>query len=220
MPYFHLTIKEHEEYGGNGIYFNMGREYFQPAMGGLQVAHDILEHPINPHDDGYIDEFMALGGVIAGRVENQWTSQYGRILRIEDLSSDISSLAFSALMNGGSFCPETNRTHLRDQILMNKIRKFVFKGLIEAVNEYEDKEYEEIPTEYDFDIDSIVGWICRGYQLFNKRFSDTYETSIYLFNKIAKVCDDWYKKSEEGDTAKLYVNFSRFTVELIENDWE
>lgn len=220
MPKFNLKIEEHQDFGGLGISFSNGRDYFEPALTGLQVAHDILEHTVTPHPNGYIDEFMAIGAVLAGRVENGYINEYGRIISVKDIQSDVYSLAIDALNTEYSLCPKSCSNYLKDSDLMSEIRTFVRKGLLEAVNEYEDVEYNylQMKSKYNFDVDSIVGWICKGYQLFKKRFPDTNGTSIHLFNKISKVCDDWLKYAEEGYEAELYINFTTFDVKLS-GDW-
>jgi hypothetical protein len=218
MPCYHLEIREHEEFGLNGIWYNSGRDYFQPATSGQQFAHDILEHPVKAHVNGYIDELMALGGVLAGRIYSGWHNKY-RQINEEDLRSDIYSLASSALMSQEKLTPKSCNSYLQDSSMMQEIRSFVIKGLKEATNEY--YEEEENPPKYDdvFDIDSIVGWICKGYQLFKKRFSDhdMYNLSVYLFNEIAEKSDNFLKGSELGQTAKLYVNFTTMEVRLEED---
>lgn len=65
---YRLQIKEHEEYGDLGaiILGPRSRSYHDP-FSGLTIAHDILEHPTKIHPDPFIDELLALGGIIAGR---------------------------------------------------------------------------------------------------------------------------------------------------------
>jgi hypothetical protein len=217
MKKYFLTIMEHEEHGELGITINNGRDYFEPALNGLVVAHDILEHPVNPHVNGYIDELMALGGILAGRVDSGWCSEYGRRIDYNDLKSDTESLAKSALMADEKLCPEVSTNYLQSSEMMNEIRSFVRKGVINAINEYEDEEYKYIPLKHDFDIDSICGWICKGYQLFNKRFYrlDKHTLSTYFFNKIALTCENWRRRASEYETATLSLDFSSYDVKLV-----
>jgi hypothetical protein len=225
MPCYHIEIREHEDYGSNGIWFNSGRDYFQPAIDGRQFAHDILEHPVNPNVNGYLDELMALGAILAGRVHSGWHNKY-RQINEKDLESDICLLATSSLNCDDPLTIKSCKSYLQDADMMNRIRQFVVKGLEDAIDEEPDNSYSsrikiEHPDTYIdilFDVDSIVGWICKGYQLFKKRFSnhDTYTISTYLFNKIAEKTDNWLKGAELGETAKLYVNFTTFDVRLEE----
>ncbi len=217
MPCYHLEIRGNEEYDVNGIWFNSGRDYFQPATTGIQLAHDILEHPVNPHVNGYLDELMALGAILAGRIDSGWWNKY-RQLNVEDLRSDIYALAMSSLMSEEKLTPKSCNSYLQDSNMTQEIRSFVVKGLKEATDEY--YEEAENPPKYDaiFDFNSIVGWICKGYQLFRKRFynHDIYNISTYLFNKITAASDNFLKRAELGETARLYVNFTNMEVRLEE----
>jgi hypothetical protein len=219
MVKFNLRIEKNEEYGGFGIVFNTSRDYFEPALDGDVLAHDILEHPVTPHSNGYIDELMAIGGYLAGRVESGWMSKYGRRSNLDDLHSDIVSLATAALHADDDICPEVCNSYLQDGELMESIRSNIYKGLLEAVNDFEDGEHTYLPAKYNYDLESIEGWICKGYQLYKKRFSSNlYDTSTYLFDKIAEVCDKFLKQGEEGQTAELIINFSSLNAELIREE--
>jgi hypothetical protein len=212
MKKFFLQIREHDETGEPGIsIIRGGRDYFDPAYSGLQLAHDILEHPATPHPNGYIDELMALGGVIAGRIENGWSSDRGRRASVEgDIRSDICSLATAAYHSNDDLCPKTNTGTILYDELLDEIRQAVVGGLKDA--EYE-TETEDLST--DVDTESVVGWICEGYRRYKKRFgSNIYDVSNYLFDRIARVCDDWAKGAELGDNATLRVDLTRLDVRL------
>jgi hypothetical protein len=207
MKKFHLQIREHHETGDRGISIvRGGRDYFDPAYSGLQLAHDILEHPATPHADGYIDEFMALGGVIAGRVESGWIGGRGRRASIEgDIRPDICSLATAAYNAEDDLCPKTNTRTVRDGELLDKIRQAVIGGLKDAGEDFNP----------DTDTESIVGWICEGYSRYKKRFgSNIYDVSNHLFDRITLVCDNWAKGAEMGDNATLRVDFTRLDARL------
>lgn len=219
MKTFHLKIREHLEFGGLGIAFNSGRDYFQPAVNGLQLAHDILEHTAEPHPNGYIDELMALGGIIAGRMSNGWTTDFGRRITYGDLSSDIFSITYSALSMGDEICPKVCKSYIQDRETMEEIRRNVKRGLVDAINENRETNYETLPSDHGFDVDSIIGWICKGHQLYRKRFNNVYDVSTYLFDRIAILCDNWLKRGLEGETAKLMVDFASLNAQLITEEW-
>lgn len=213
MKKFHLQIREHQKTGDRGISIvRGGRDYFDPAYGGIQLAHDILEHPATPHANGYIDEFMALGGVIAGRIESGWISERGRRASIDgDIRSDICSLATAAYHANEDLCPKTSTRTVRDSELLDEIRQAVVRGLEDAREEFAQGE----DFNPDTDADSIVGWICEGYSRYKKRFgSNIYDVSNYLFDKITVVCHNWANGAELGYTATLRVDFNRLDVRL------
>jgi hypothetical protein len=222
MKKYSLVIKEHEEYGGLGIVVDTGRNYFEPGLDGLIVAHDILEHTIKPHSCGFTDELQALGGYIAGRVECAYTSRY-RASSIDDVSTDIQSLLTATLNedgNNNSFTSiEKCNSYLQDQWIMDNLKKNVKEGIIEALDEWSDGEYGEEELA-DYDIDSIVGWICRGYQMFKKRFSNVTDYG-HLFTSIRKVADNFLSDGIEGQTATLCVDFSSCNVFIKgEDGWD
>ena len=102
---------------------------------------------------------------------------------------------------------------------MDKLRGNVKEGIIEALDEWSDGEYGEERLA-DYDIDSIVGWICKGYQAFNRRFSYTLRTYGYrsLFDSIRNESDRFLSNAIEGQTATLCVDFSSGLV-FIEEDF-
>jgi hypothetical protein len=221
MKKYSLVIKEHEEYGGLGIVVDTGRDYFEPGIDGLVVAHDILEHTVKPHKCGYTDELMAIGGYIAGRVQVGYNSRDYRSASIDNVSSDIQSLLIASLYGDDYDFIKIDKckSYLQDQWIMDKLRKNVKEGIIEALDEWSDGEYGEKELA-DYDIDSIVGWICKGYQMFKKRFSNMYSYD-HLFTSIRKAADNFLSNGIEGQTATLHVDFSSCNVYIRgEDDWD
>jgi hypothetical protein len=209
-------IRENEEYGGYGIVVKeKNADYFEPALSGALIAHDLLEHPVHSHHNGYIDEFMALGGVLAGRYSEEWTTRYGGIIKMEDLHSDIHALAFDAYCVGANLCSEECKSYLNDSDLMNQIREVVKDAIKDAYYVAIDSDGEDY-VENQNQIDWIVSWICKGYQLHRQRFSKySFGLCSNLFNQISDVCEKWLKESTEYESAKLYVNFAKGEVKLI-----
>jgi len=210
---YSLVIKKHEEYGGLGIVVDNGRDYFEPGMDGLVVAHDILEHTVTPHSCGYTDELMAVGGYIAGRVACAYSRRGFRTSSINDVNYDIQSLLTAALNEDGDDNSlariDKCDSFLQDEFIMNDLKKEVKEGIINALDEWSDGEYEAWRID-QYDINSIIGWICKGYQLFNKRFSYGLRTYGYrsLFDSIIIESDRFLRDGYEGQTATLFVNFS------------
>jgi len=224
---YKITIQEHQEYGGLGLVVDTERGYFDPAFDGLIVAHDILEHPIRPHSYGYTDELMALGGYLAGRVEMRYKTTGYKYASIDDIEFDIRSLLKAALTEDGDNNAiakiDKCRSYIKCEWTMNKLRELVKKGILDAINEWMDEyEIDRISEEYndsrfvDYDFDSIVGWICKGHNLFNKRFNNinTYD----LFDNIIKVSDNFLSNQIEGMSGTLFVEFSTGNV-YIEEDY-
>jgi hypothetical protein len=221
MKKYSLTIKEHEEYGFLGIVVDTGRDYFEPGVDGLLAAHDILEHTVKPHSCGFTDELMALGGYIAGRVETGYISRNYRSDSIDNISSDIQSLFTSALNEDGDDnvfkTIEKCNSYLKDSYIMGKLKSNVRDGIIEALDEWVDGGYIGDRID-DYDMDSIIGWICKGYQLFKKRFSGIPDY-CWLFTSIRTSVDNFLKYGIEGQSATLYVDFTSGRV-FIEEEYE
>ena len=220
MKKYSITIQEHQEYGELGIVVDTGRGYFEPGIDGLVVAHDILEHTVKPHSCGYTDELMAIGGYIAGRVENCYSSGRYRTARLDVVSSDIQSLFTAALDEDGEDNPFNNiekcNSYLQDEYTMNELKKEVKEGIMQAYDEWTDGEFEGQQID-QYDINSIVGWICAGYQLFKKRFINVGDYN-YLFDSIKKESDAFLSNGFEGQSATLYVDFTSGDVYIKEVD--
>jgi hypothetical protein len=213
---YKLSIQEHDEYGLPGIVIKDGRrDYFDPATEGLILAHDLLEHPTTPDSDGYVDELMALGAIVAGRMA-VWCNPYGRYLDTDDLVSDIRSLTLGSFAEHDSFNVRPCHSRVQDSNVMETMRMCVRKGLLEAVNQHEDANHQYIPRKYNFDIDSMVARMARGHQQFRKRFPSLSDFT-YLFREITEVSDRWLKGAELGDTAVLTVVHRTQTVHLSED---
>lgn len=198
---FHLTIAEHPEYGELGIKIKggLGRDYFEPALSGITLAHDLLEHPATGHINGFADEFMALGAIVAGRIEMGWWHSNGRALNVRDLASDVASLV--------AYCdwlPPCN-SRIRDREVVDSMRQAIRDGVEEA-------EMIDLP-----DAEHILGWMCKGHQFFRRRFAhlDTYGISNHLFNRISTQADNWLNGAEEGDEATLRLDLTRYSAEIL-----
>jgi hypothetical protein len=204
-----LEVREHPEYGGNGLIIkNIGRDHFEP-LNGLVIAHDIIEHPVKEHSNCYVDEFMALGAIVGGRIENGYL-QGTRYLSFYDITADITQLAVSSFYSGYNLVLPCN-FRLRDIEITDQIRSAVRKGLSSVS--------DEIGEQYNFTdhtVDYITGWICKGYSLFKKRFQglQIYDICNHLFDTIKEECDLFLKSAEIGDQAILNVTFSRYHCEL------
>ena len=219
MTQYKLRIEEHLEYGDNGIVIERNdRDYFEPATMGLVIAHDLLEHPVKPHDDGFVDELMALGAVMAGRMD-RYENSYGRVTNEDDVISDVQALARASLAEFGKFDVPVSTNRVNDSAVMEAMRRCVRKGLLNAVNEHEDTEHQHFPSNYRFDLDSMVGHMARGYQLFRQRFPSYWGDFADLFAEITRCCDGWLKDADVGHEAILSVNIKRKQVAL-ESEYE
>lgn len=208
---YELVTEEDVERGSTGaVIQGWDRPDFQPARG-LQLAHDILEHPAKKHKNPFVDELMALGGMTLLRMENGYPASRLRALDGTDIASDIHQMLWD------------------DRFSIDRPQKTVNAP---SIGHYLDQAYEEslmlVETEWDTDDQgrvrqeieenwpSIRSWICQGYKAARKRYLnlDTYTLAYGLFNDIAREVDDWLKWAEVGDTATLQVKISQYEASL------
>jgi hypothetical protein len=210
---YKITIREHEESSELGLVVN-NRDYFDPALSGFVVAHDIMEHTIKQHSCKFTDELMALGGFVAGRVNMPYYDGY-RYASIDDMEADLVDLMKAALNEEGDDNSFTRidkcRSYISCSQTMSEIKNITEKCIIKAL-----KEWEGDSSIDDYDIKSIVGWICKGHHLFKRRFKgiNTYN----LFNNIKEAADKFLSNQVELN-GTLYVNFSTGLV-YIDTDWD
>lgn len=181
-----FTLKEFSGY--TGLQFKDARTYFRPAVNGQICAHDLLEHPLTPHPDPFIDELMAVGSYLAGRANNSSnpfylvSSELVRILESYEPENDL------------FFC-------LSDEVLMEQIKACV------------DKAYWFIKRPGE-NSSSVVSWICKGHQRFVERFShlDVRRVATELFDSIDKACTQALE--EKIPKGELLVDFSQYRATL------
>ena len=215
-----LEVRENPQYGEKGLIIkNMqGRDHFEP-LNGQVIAHDIIEHPVKEHSNCYVDEFMALGAIVGGRIENGYLTAGHRHLSFYDITAEITQLAVGHFYSGYMelVLPCNFRLRSDDLEITDQIRSAVRKGLASVS--------DEIQERYNFTdntVDYITGWICKGYSLFKKRFQglQIYDICISLFDTIKEECDLFLKCAEISDQAYLHVTFSRYYCELERIDYD
>jgi hypothetical protein len=211
---YRIKIRENEKIGVLGIALACnGRDYFDPALRGLVCAHDILEHPVNPHPNGYVDELMAIGGILAGRVDAEWRSDWMSPISSRDLISDISTLVDSGHYEGMLTGLAPRRRYIQDKDFMSEVRTIVEVGVINGLEEYYDYDGDingRTKARKQYDINTLTSWVIEGYRAHKRRFRnyDNYTISVRLFNQIAEVCDNLLKRAEEYSKATLHVDFT------------
>jgi hypothetical protein len=199
MPKLKIVASENYEQAFLGAKIkNNGRDYFEPAMG-ITFAHDLIEHPTKPHPNGFADEFMALGAIVAGRIETGWSNAYGRRLTTGDLSRDVFNLISTC-----DYLPSCRST-IRGNDL-DEMRAAIREGIEEAKSECYDAP----------NLDDILGWMCKGHQAFRRRFYhlDLYNVTNFLFDSIATKVDNWLSNAIEGNEAFMYLDFTNYRVEI------
>ena len=181
-----FTLKKFSGY--TGLQFKGARTYFHPAVNGQICAHDLLEHPLTPHPDPFIDELMAVGSYFAGRVNNSSNPFY------------LVSLELVRILE--SYEPENDLFFcLSDEVLMEQIKTCV------------DKAYWFLARPGG-NSSSVVSWICKGHKRFVERFShlDVQRVATELFDSIDKACTQALE--EKIPKGELLVDFSQYRATL------
>ena len=199
----HKIVASQTDWGELGIKIKgNNRDYFDPASNGVVLAHDLLEHTTKPHWNGFADELMALGAIVAGRIKTGWCNNvFGISLTTDDLAVDVFRVIESC-----EDLPPCSST-IRDTDDLDAMKKAILMGIEEA------KEQDYIIP----DKDSILGWMCKGHQIFRSRFShlDLYTVTNDLFDQIAIKADNWLDDAVEGSEAILHLDLTNYSVEII-----
>lgn len=201
-----LETREHPEYGAKGlVILGSKRNYLEPGEGNV-VAHDLLEHATKPHPNKFIDEFIALGGILFVRIETGYQDGT-RYLNLEDLAYDICQVVYEETCENPSYPsigPGLRNYKTRNICLLETVRSCVAKSRVIYQEEYGHSYNQR------YNNPSIIeGWVCKGYQLAKKRFNrvglDACEVS-WLFGEIEKACNQVLKTAEIGQ--RFYLNLS------------
>jgi hypothetical protein len=187
-------------------------------------AHDILEHPLKEHPNGYIDELMAVGGILAGRIDAGWRSTWGRTIDHRDLISDISSLIDNGHSEGMLTGLTPRKRYIQDEDFMSEIREIVTEGIKNGLEEhYDEKISSQVKARRQYDVGTLTAWVIEGYRAYKKRFRnyDNYSISVRLFNEIAEVCDKFLKGAEEEyQEGTLHVDFTGYRAWIVREEEE
>jgi len=206
-----LVVAENQELGYNGILTQDSPDHFEPGTG-LTLAHDILEH-VASHPDPYVDEFMALGAMVAVRVEQgyRYSSRY---LKMEDLANEVYTLVQSMYWQGETLTEPTTLPQGHD--LWQEVLSHTEEGINNFLEE-EDDENIIIPENL---AENITAWVIEGYENCLQHYGGHNLYGIcHLFKDIAEQCDKWLKYAEIGDRAILTMDLESGKV-ILEEYWE
>lgn len=207
MKVYTFNVKEHREYGSLGFapsWYPSG-----DPLGGMAVAHDILEH--FPKDDGSAEgEFMALGASLWIRGE---AGYYSNGTPEENVASDF-PLIFD-VVNYQSNCPSfrTPPRHRADEHV-EELADNVLQKASKLL-----REEREISI-HQTDRDKIARWLTYGYVKAYRRYKaidrhfSPYEVCYSLFKPIQDKADNLLKVASEGMQLQVKVNYKQLDVQL------
>jgi hypothetical protein len=207
MKVYKFTVAEHEEFGSLG---------FRPAwypqgdpLGGMAVAHDILEH--FPKDDGSAEgEWQALGASLYIRGNSGYYARNGSASTPEqNIASDLPTV-FGVLRSrdGRSFAKPCKPS--RDAEVMSQAREAVSCWLREC--EYMSEEDRPDATTCE----RVACWIAKGYQRAKVRYKTHGAGNVAygLFAQIEEGADKALKHADEGMVLTVRVDFRALNVSL------
>ena len=197
MKRYRFTVREHPDYGGLG--FARSRYPAGEPLGGMAVAHDILEHC--PNDPGTAEgEFLALGAALYIRGDSGYFQRKGnRNSTAQHLAAD-----FPMIFRINSYfgpCLESGYDELA-----GRCQAIVAEG----VKNMKDEEMPEsaIPTLQRQS--HIAGWIARGYVNAQRRYrhvdGGAYYLAYDLFMPIEEEADKLLALAEEGQVLTVSVD--------------
>lgn len=198
MKTYTFTVERHEDFGTNGFKPNW---YPGEPLGGMAVAHDILEH--FPHDNGTAEgEYMALGASLL--IRGDYNANRNGTAE-ENVAADLPTIW------GVQGCVRTCGV-VRGGEIIDKARK--------AVGHFK-KEFpymgDHVPTSSD--CENIARWIAKGYAKARRRYPKAWAIYWDMFKPIEEQAERYLKHAEEGMLLTVIVNFARCEVLRVECDY-
>lgn len=191
---YKFTVAEHHDHGSLGF-----KPSWYPAgdpLGGMAVAHDILEH--FPKDDGSAEgEYQALGSALWLRGDSGYFQSRGNVNPPEvHLASDFPMIW--GIQGYVKECPL-----VRDSELMETCREIVRLGVKNIQEESSTTPPSAIARE------NIARWMAKGYKRAQKRYKnvDAYTVSERLFRGIEESADKALGHAEQGMELVVSVDF-------------
>lgn len=225
---YKLVIREHEDYGEQGIAIvDNPRDYHEPAISGLVLAHDILEHPATPHHNGIADELMALGGIYWIRLQTGLSldlSGRGRSRPLEDasLQSDITQQIQALWAFDLPDWPGRQKRHPPKRSVRAWCEELVGQALSYCLRE-ERETWLDLLDCYSISSNELAQqirasfplWIHEGIRRAKRRFPNQ-RLACCVFEDIATQAHRWLQTADEGQTATLSVSLSKGRAALEE----
>lgn len=212
MKAYKFTVASHEDYGSIGF-----RPAWYPAgdpLGGMAVAHDILEH--FPKDDGSPEgEYQALGASLYIRGNGD---DPRNLSPEESIAADLSTV-WDVLVNRERRSFVEPCASSKDADLMKRARLAVSYWVSEAKAEYSQDE----KSQPDFiSQERVACWIAKGYRRAAARYRGISRDMLLwdLFKPIEEQADKALKRAEEGMILTVLVDISNRGVRVFLNDSE
>lgn len=210
---FKFIAEKHEDFGEMGWRLK-DQPGFDP-LGGMGVAHDVLEHLPNG-DESPADEFQALGAGWLIRGEGGLFSS-GHYAPEENMSAEFPEIIRHVIYEGMRV-PEPPRTRALDgsaeeslQLIVSRARKLCCAG------EHPEFEKEDHAAVLDV-LRKALGWMRVGYRRAARRYKNALGFARCAFGQIQEEADKRLKHAEQWQELHVSINIARrdCQVEFLE----
>jgi hypothetical protein len=202
-----FVCEEHKEFGSLGWRLE-DKPYFDP-LGGMAVAHDILEH-FPRCGDTIHDELQALGASLWVRESYPYNGNPG-----ENIASDF-PMIFAHAVNDSMELRQPPRTY--------RLPDYVEREIHTAVQRFKRMKQDGDWVDEDGGIfkraiQAIPGWLRIGYRRAVRRYHGLDQASVcYLFRTIQTAADNTLKYAEEGERLIVSVDIRHYRARIIKEE--
>lgn len=205
MKTYRFVCERHKEYGELGW-----RQEKQPdfdPLGGMAVAHDIMEHFPNG-DESPADEFQALGAGIVVRGEDYY-AQKGQFTTspAKNAASDVPEI-IRHIIYENMHLPEAPASRPLVAELEEHVREFVKESISLVESEFNEDENKEAMKAI---VKQAGGWFRVGIRRALRRYKGRLFETSWTFSEIEKEADRLLKQ-QEAEGAILVVKVDRGNV--------
>lgn len=215
-----FVCEEHEDYGMKG-WREKRHPNFDP-LGGLAVAHDVLEH-FRDDDDGPAGELQAHGAMVWIRGMN---GQFGNpIMSPAEVSVSEFPNIFRHWRDEDMNLPDPPRRNRpqdsaeREFIddMIHHGRRLLMSEFLDHGGEVSDEDRASIRADIEKFLVKARGWMLDGLAKVKKRYRkfQSYDVAL-LFKRIEARADELLKFAEEGDEMVVCVVGLEEQLDLIE----
>lgn len=195
----------------------------------FSVAHDILEHQINPSITGFEDEMNAIGAFLALRVENGFFLNRPGVTPEGAISFSVSEVLEWALERPWFELPVVKKTRSLGgyfETTEETIEQEVEKALVMMENRTFSRSGDDVVdqkrmAELRTYAPSLASMLRTGYRKTYKRFRDKCMHTIAndIFNKLDKLSNDLIRNDRvwEGCRVRFIADINRCSVNAYVN---
>ncbi len=218
MKTYQFICKEHEEYGSKGwVLSNMAA--FDP-LGGMAVAHDILEHW--PNDDSTTGELRALGAMLHVRGE-EYNRRKGKMFTAPSyhFSGELGELLLK--IQFGEWVPLKEHKGRHSKAKYSWANEEIEEGIILACKHIQEEYQGEYAQPAEHTLALVYHWLSNGYNSALRRYAKVHPWDLLnTFIYIEQEADKRLKFAEIGTKLKVSLDWNREKPAMLytQEEWE